>query len=149
MVSLIFRIFALQTIKLKQIMARPDVFGFTVTYEDRLELCLKAVKTYVHFRTLEDENNALSPRPLEFLSYYVLEGYSDETKNFMKKALGITSKNVNTVNTKLSNKGYLVNDRFNFTKKHLSPELKELKNYIDTGKDVSKFMLLKFKRNVD
>ncbi len=130
-------------------MKRPEVYGLTVTYEDKLDLYLKAVKTYVHIKSLFNEELSLSNRPLEFLSYYMLEGYSGETKEFMMKSMGIKTKNINTVNRNLTMKGYLVPDMYNMNIKHLNKELQLLKEYIDKGEDLSKFFLIKFNRGVN
>lgn len=127
-------------------MSLPEVYGLKIGYEDRLQLYLKAIKLYVDIKKIDDTSKSLGDRPLELLSYYLLEGYSDETKEFIQKNLGLTSKNVNTVNRVLTKKGYLAQDKNNFHTKVLNPDLEKLKSYIDTNKDLSKFFLIKFVR---
>lgn len=127
-------------------MSLPDVYLLKVGYDDKLSLCLKAIQLYVDIQKIDNPDKSLGSRPMELLSYYLLEGYSNDTKLFIQKNLGLTNKNINTVNLVLTKKGYLYQDKDNFHTKVLSPDLNKLKKYIDNNKDLSKFFLVKFMR---
>lgn len=68
-------------------------------------------------------------RCVEVISYYVLFGYSSETRALITESLKISKKNLNQINSELTLKGYLVKDSRNYHTKHLSQELQRIKDY--------------------
>lgn len=120
-----------------------NVYGFPVVYNDQLDLLRKVLKIHAVVTNIEKDENFLRPKLVDVLSFYILMGYSSETKDIILESLDITTKNLNQINSELKKKKCLVVDIHNFRNKHLSEELKQLKNYFLEG-DYSKIFLIKF-----
>lgn len=79
-------------------------------------------------------NDELENRESEVLMFYFKYGYSPDTKDKIKAALGISEHYLNTINYNLDKKGYLKKDERNRQKKHLADELMKLKDaFVDKG----------------
>lgn len=63
---------------------------------------------------------------------YIRYGYSKETKLVINKELNFNSANyINVMNHVLKKKGMLLDDEYNSRKKNLSPELKNIKKFVE------------------
>lgn len=88
----------------------------------------------------------IRPRCVQVISYYILFGYSRETRELIQ-SLGIKLKNLNQINSELTKKGYLVKDDKNFHNKHLSNELKKIKDYFMNTEIKNKLFLIELLDN--
>lgn len=90
----------------------------------------------------------LRPKLVEILAFYILKGYSDETKNLILKTLNITRQNLNQINAELTRKGYLRIDQRSYRKKYLSPAMLQIKEYfMDSGTEDFCLMGFKFEKD--
>lgn len=121
-----------------------NVYGYPVDYSDELDLLRKVLKVHAVVTNIDKDENFLRPMLVKVLSFYILWGYSKETKEIIMDSLEITQKNLNQINSELTKKKYLVRDTHNFRKKYLSKELTMLKNYFLEG-DYKKVFLVRFK----
>lgn len=119
------------------------VYGFKVEFQDELDLLEKIISLYSTTKNMIDKENYLRPKLVKVLSFYVLRGYSKETKELILSSLNINTQNLNTINSELTKKGYLVIDPYTQRKKHLSKELQELKDYF-LHNDSNKVFMVKF-----
>lgn len=99
------------------------VYGFTIDYVDDLDLMQKAVTLYTTMINVKAGDKYLRPKLAIVLSFYLLHGFSDETKEIILDTLGIKRDNLNQINCELQKKGYLVRDEGNYRKKNLSEKL--------------------------
>ena len=121
-----------------------NVYGFPISYTDELDLLKKVLKINAVVTNINENENYLRPKLVDVLSFYILLGYSKETKDLILESLSINMKNLNQINSELTRKKYLIRDLHNFKKKHLSEELKSLKKYFIEGES-AKIFLIKFK----
>ena len=120
-----------------------SVYGLNIDFKDRLDLLKKILKLHALVTNINKAENYLRPKLVDVLSFYILRGYSKETKDLILASLGITGKNLNQINSELTKKKYLIRDNNNFRKKHLSQELKVLRDYFLEG-EYNKIYLVKF-----
>lgn len=119
----------------------PQIYGYEVSFKDKLDLLRKVLNIHATLTNLNKEKNHLRPKLVDVLSFYILMGYSKETKEMILESMGITVKNLNQINSELTKKGYLVRDTMNFRIKHLSNELKMLKGYFLTGESKKAYLI--------
>lgn len=121
------------------------IFGFKITYSDELDLMRKVLNLYAKVINIDKNENFLSPRLINVLSFYVLKGYSSETKTLILDSLGINTTNLNQINAELTRKLFLKMDAYNFRKKHLSDSLIKLREYFLEG-EYDKLFMINFNR---
>jgi hypothetical protein len=129
------------------------VYGFNIEYKDKLDLLQKALEIYAALINITKDNVYLRPKLVKVLAFYMLFDYSNETKDIIRNSLGkklhsgevvpMDEKNLNQINCELTSKGFLIRDRNNMRKKHLSNETKILKEYFLSG-DYMKIFMTKF-----
>ena len=125
-----------------------NIYGIPLVYRDKLDLLKKVLKVYATLINVNKKGNYLRPRLVDVLAFYILFGYNKETKILIMESLKMDVKNLNQINSELSKKKFLIRDSNNFTKKHISKELDELKNYF-LSDDLSKVFAIKFVKNND
>lgn len=121
----------------------PNVYGFNVSYKDNLDLLRKVLILNATSTNINKGKNYLRPKLVDVLSFYILYDYSKDTKDLIMDSIGITSKNLNQINSELTRKQYLIRDKYNSRIKYLSEELKSLKKYF-LEEETSKLFLIKF-----
>lgn len=127
-------------------LTKQNVYGYGIVYKDQIDLLTKVLKIHSLVTNLKIEESYLRPKLAEVLSFYMLLGYSKETKNVIIESLKITLQNLNQINAELTKKKYLVRDNNNFRKKHLSKELNEFKEFF-LSNDLSKILLIKLTKD--
>ena len=106
-----------------------DLLAFTTEYKTEAELYKKMLKIYSITRGLQ-----LTQREIEVLVRYMRNGYSKETKELIKKELKFSTNNyIHVINFHLKRKGLLETDKYNKYKKHLSPELQNIKELAENN----------------
>lgn len=105
-------------------------FGYTIEYIDDLDLINKALEVYATLERVGKDNTFLRPRLLSVLSFYMLYGFSADTKRLIVDSLGITMKNLNQINAELNKHECIVRCPRNFRKQHLCEALQALKDYL-------------------
>ena len=75
-----------------------------------------------------DQRVHLRPQCMRVLAYYMLFGYSTETKELLH-ATEFSVANVHQINTELRKLGYLHKDSKNYHNGHLSDELLRIRDY--------------------
>lgn len=90
------------------------------------------------------QKGRLSQKEKQALIFYMMYGYNEESIQDIKDYTQVDDIYMNTINSNLRSKGYLVKDDRNFHKSHLSDEVKELKEHLDT--DGIKMFSIVFKR---
>lgn len=70
----------------------------------------------------------LSYREKEVLREYILNGFSSKTKKAIKASLKIKDSNLNTLNYKLKQKGFLLNHTTNQKQKELNADLTRIRD---------------------
>ena len=121
------------------------IYGSKIIFTDDLDLMKKVLNIYAKIVNIEKKSNYLSPRLVNVLSFYMLKGYSKETKVLIQKSLDINVTNLNQINAELTKKKCLVKDEYNFSTKHLSESLENLKLYFIKG-EYSKIFMINFKK---
>ena len=110
-------------------MQKPNLYRLPLKYKNDLELYEHIIRIF----SVVMLNDELENREGEALMFYFKHGYSSDTKDMIKSALGISEHYLNTINYNLDKKGYLRKDDRNKQKKHLSHELQKLKDAFVTG----------------
>lgn len=112
--------------------AMPKLYNMEVSYKNNYELVYKFLTLYSVASNLHKGKNYLRPRLAEVLVFYVLKGYSAETKKIILDSIPkMNTENLNQINAELQKKGYLRRDKYQFHVKHLSPELNSFKEYLE------------------
>lgn len=107
-----------------------EVFGIIINSENDIELLTGIINLYCLAKQLKlGDDKKLRNKLIVLLSYYVKYGYSKDTKNLAAESLNTTHLNINTMNSELTKKGYLLVDSMNHHKKYLNKELEQLRNY--------------------
>ena len=127
-------------------MSKPNVYGYTLKFKNDWLLVRALLKIYSLTINIEQDNNYLRPKLVDVLAYYILLGYSDETKEIILKSLKIKRTNINQINAELTSKKFLVRDKYNYRKKYISEDLKSLKQYFLESDNPNKLFLIKFKK---
>lgn len=123
-----------------------NIYKFDIKYENTYELISHFVSVYskannVKFEKIDEEDKVdktkdgyIRPALVKVLTYYVLKGYSDETKELILKGNPkMNLKNLNQINSELQNKGYLLKDKYKKGVRHLNKSLKNIKDYIENN----------------
>ena len=84
----------------------------------------------------------LSDRERQVLREYILNGYSTKTKKALKISLKINDSNLNTLNYKLKQKGFLLNHPTNQKLKELNKDLTEIKNVFMSEDETARKLLI-------
>lgn len=113
------------------------VYGFGIEYVDDLDLMQKAVTIYTTLVNVKSGDKYLRPMLANVLSYYLLHGYSNDTKQLVLDTLDIKKDNLNQINCELQKKGYLERDSGNYRKKNLSSRLDGFKDFFTITKEMS------------
>jgi hypothetical protein len=102
-----------------------------------VDLLSKVIRIYSVIKLGNGLEQSLEKNEERVLVYYLKYGYSKETKRLIIEDLGIKPTYLNTVNCKLDKKGYLIKDKRNKQKKHLSEGLEKLKkSFIDMQSNI-------------
>ena len=115
-----------------------EIIGYKVNSVDKFELVRRVLRAV---STVRDEK--IRPAILYVLSFYIIYGYSSETRDLIVDALGITRKNLNQSNAILTKLGYLLVNPNNLKDKLLSKEMLKLKDYF-VDRKTPKIMMIKF-----
>ena len=124
----------------------PDMYIQKFEYTDTLDKLTKVLQMYALMVNLKIGKIYLRPRLVEVLAFYILRGYSPETKEIIINTLNIEKANLNQINSELTKKGYLRIDQRSFRKKYLSPAMLQIKEYFMKDED---FCLFGFKFEKD
>lgn len=90
------------------------------------------------------QKGRLSQKEKHALIFYMMYGYNDEAIQDIKDYTDVDDIYMNTINSNLRTKGYLVKDERNFHKSHLSTEVEDLKQHLDS--DGIKMFSIVFKK---
>lgn len=93
-------------------------------YKNTVDMLSKLVSIYSIVKKAEKDQ--ILPFERDILVYYILFGFSRETKDTIKKELKKSDNSINTTNSNLRKKGFLVRHKTNFTMGHVSKELQSL-----------------------
>lgn len=108
------------------------IFSSTIKCQHKLSLIQEVLKYYSISRVMEGlkdgEDCNLRPKLIVVLSYYIINGYSDETKQ-MLLGMNINRLLLNQMNSELTRKKYLITDKLNKRKKALAPDIINLRDY--------------------
>jgi hypothetical protein len=101
-------------------------FGAIYTFDNLNHLIEMVLDMYV---LLHPSAKKLIIREKQALAYYIIYGYDKETVKDLETSLSkdISNGYVRTINNSLRKKGYLVKDKNNMQKNHLSEEMKQIK----------------------
>lgn len=100
------------------------------SYKNEVDYINKLLSIY----SIVKKNGDLRDFERKVLNYYIRKGYSAETKEQIRKELGIKPKNLNQTNYHLTKKGYLKNSTRNQKQKSLHKELQEIRDLFIKGK---------------
>lgn len=117
-------------------MSKTSVFAFDFKVDDDFELYRNLVQQYSYSRV--SRGLAVTPLPpqlISLLAIYLKFGYTKEAKTFATKTFRIKMTSINTMNKKLKDWGYLIEDKFSKRNKSLHDELQALKTYVDSSPD--------------
>lgn len=110
-----------------------EIYFNQLKYKDEIDMLQKIIRIY----SIVKLNDDLENHEEKVLMFYFKYGYSSETKDMIRESLDITAHYLNTINYHLDNKGYLRKDENNKQKKHLSDDLKKLREaFLDKGVEV-------------
>ena len=87
---------------------------------------LRCIKLYVILKDLKK----LTGRKLEVLAYYLLYGYSKNTKKAVIKGIKITDSNLNNINHELRKMGVINSIGWNQSANEVNKDLLEFKNFV-------------------
>ena len=108
-------------------------------YSNTIELLDTMLSVY----SLTALKKPLSDRERQVLREYILNGYSTKTKKALKISLKINDSNLNTLNYKLKQKGFLLNHPTNQKLKELNKDLTEIKNvFMSEDKTARKLLII-------
>lgn len=120
-----------------------QVFSYTVDCFDKLDLADKVLTLTSIIRGIAGISQPLGDSYRHVMTFYLVYGFSSETKKLIIDSLGINSKGLNQINTVLTKRGYLINSPHSQRTKLLSPEMTTLKNYFFSDNS-SSLLLVKF-----
>jgi len=93
-------------------------------YSNKIELLDTMLSVY----SITYLKTPLSYREKEVLREYILNGFSSKTKKAIKASLKIKDSNLNTLNYKLKQKGFLLNHPTNQKQKELNTDLTRIRD---------------------
>lgn len=109
-------------------MAKSTFYKLETKRMSDLEDVVRFITIYVSLKG--DDDIRLSQRRTQTLAYYILYGYSRETKNAIKKDLNIKNSNLNNLNSQLRKMGYIVAEEYNTNNNKINKELLDFVNYM-------------------
>ncbi len=118
------------------------VFSTKLIFKHKLDLIQQVLLFYSLSRRISDVDCKLRPKLIVVLSYYILNGYNDQTKEMILD-LGMNKLLLNQMNSELTRKKYLITDTKNLRKKHLANDIKNLSEYF-TNSDSPNIFAIKF-----
>jgi hypothetical protein len=107
-------------------------------YSNTIELLDTMLSVY----SLTALKKPLSDRERQVLREYILNGFSTKTKKALKISLKINDSNLNTLNYKLKQKGFLLNHPTNQKLKELNKDLTEIKNVFMSEEETARKLLI-------
>jgi hypothetical protein len=124
------------------------IYNIDIPYKNTYELVKSFLNIYTTSMSDIDENLKLRPKLIEVLSYYILYGYSDETKEMIIDSVdNMNILNLNQINSELQRKKYLVKDRYKNSLRHLSDSLNSLRLYLNDKSDKKVLLISYSKKN--
>lgn len=109
---------------------KPQFYTNYCSYKNEVDLVNKLLSIY----SIVKKNGDLRDFERKVLNYYIRKGYSTETKDQIRKELGLKQRNLNQTNYHLTNKGYLKQSTKNQKNKSLNKELQEIRDLFVQGK---------------
>lgn len=91
-----------------------------------VEEVLRCIKLYVILKDVKK----LTGRKLEVLAYYLIFGYSKDTKKKIIKRINITDSNLNNINHELRKMGVINSVGYNQSANEVNKDLLEFKEFI-------------------
>lgn len=108
-------------------------------YSNNIEL----LDTVLSIYSISALKKPISDREREVLREYILNGYSNKTKKALKIALKIKDSNLNTLNYKLKEKGFLLPHPTNQKLKELNKDLSEIKRvFMSEDENLKKLLII-------
>ena len=111
-------------------MDKKPIFFQLCEYKNEVDLVDKALSIY----SIIKKKGNLRKFERNILNYYIRKGISENTKETIKRELGINSTNLTQANYYLRKKEYIVKDRNNHNKNELCEDLKMLRKSIILNK---------------
>ena len=117
-------------------MAKVKSFGGIAVLDSDLELSKALIFQYSYLRFLQKKTSrVLRDQLVTLLSFYLIYGYSKETKELFDEFAQVGAKNINSFNYALKKLGYLTDDKMSKRVKYLHPDLLQLKKYIASSEN--------------
>lgn len=108
-------------------------------YSNKIELLDTMLSVY----SITYLKTPLSYREKEVLREYILNGFSSKTKKAIKASLKIKDSNLNTLNYKLKQKGFLLNHPTNQKQKELNADLTRIRDvFMNDEEDLKKLFII-------
>lgn len=127
-----------------------DVYYKEVSFSNSYELHRYFLGVYQTLIKTDNGKDYLRPRLIEVMSYYLLFGYSDDTKKMiLEQVPDVNYNNLKQINSELQQKGLLDKDKFINNKRYISDSLINMQDYVNkfkTDEDGSPIFLIKFKK---
>lgn len=100
------------------------------TFKNEVDIVNKLLSIY----SIVKKEGDLKDSERKVLNYYIRKGYSNDTKEKIKKELGLKRSNLNQTNYRLTKKGYLRQSTRNQNNKLLNKDLQEIRDLFVDGK---------------
>lgn len=124
------------------------LYSIDIKFKDSIDLLQKVLTLYSAGVHLNRNNENLRPRLIQILAFYVLKGYSSETKDLILDSIpGLKKSNLNQINSDLLKLGYLEKGKYKNDERTLSKPLMELKQYIETESNGKPFIIFKLTKD--
>jgi hypothetical protein len=124
-----------------------QIYNIDIPYNNNYELVKSFLNMYTEAMSDIDDNLRLRPKLIEVLSYYMMYGYSDETKELIVSTMdSMNMLNLNQINSELQRKKYLYKDKYKDSLRHLSEPLEGLRQYLNNKDIVNKVLLISYSR---
>lgn len=122
-----------------------NLYTFKLPFDSEYDLLRKFLTFYTMCHNLKKGKNYLRPKLVDVLTYYIIKGYSEDTKNFILQSNPeLKRTNLNQINAELTKKGYLVKVGFRNNEKALAATVEALKDYIEAEKHSHPIFAIKF-----
>jgi len=109
---------------------KPYFYWFSVKAMTRLEFAEMAIWLFI-MRQKFSKGKELQQRFISMLAFYLVYGYTQETRLRFVKYSGYTDNSVRQMTSLLTKLGYIVRNKNNFKIYELSPRMKELSSFIN------------------
>ena len=124
------------------------LYSIDIKFKDSIDLLQKVLTLYSAGVHLNRNNENLRPRLIQILAFYVLKGYSSETKDLILDSIPELKKsNLNQINSDLLKLGYLEKGRYKNDERTLSKPLLELKQYLEKDSNGKPFIIFKLTKD--